>query len=95
VSSHGIGLAGAAINFEELIKAEVIIRVGTAGSYVEELRPGDLIVASCSAVRAEGVTKQLVPKGVPSVGDLKVTQAIIDVAKEKQVACGTGMILCF
>ncbi|WP_204367673.1 hypothetical protein [Enterococcus crotali] len=56
-------MPGAAVCFEELIKAgaKEIIRVGTAGSYVEELPPGSLIVAD-SAVREDGLTYQWYPK---------------------------------
>ena len=94
VTSHGVGAPGAAVCFEELIKAgaKVIIRVGTAGSYTEKLPPGSLIVAS-SAVRAEGLTKQMVPEGVPAVGDFRVIQALNQAAEKKEVTFDTGMIV--
>lgn len=94
VSSHGVGAPGAAVSFEELIKAgaKVIIRVGTAGSYTKKLPPGSLIIAS-SAVRADGLTKQLVPDGVPAVGDYRVVGALNQAAEQKNVKFGTGMIV--
>src|SRR5699024_1115730 len=94
VSSHGVGAPGAAVNFEELIKAgaEVIIRVGTAGTYTKDLPPGSIIVAD-SAVRADGLTKQLVPEGVPARGDFRVVQALHEAAEERNVTFGTGMIV--
>lgn len=94
VSSHGIGAPGAAVHFEELIKAgaKVIIRVGTAGSYTKELPPGSLIIAS-SAVRTDGLTKQMVPDGVPAVADFRVVQALNEAAEATDVTFGTGMIV--
>lgn len=94
VSSHGVGAPGAAVSFEELIKAgaKAIIRVGTAGSYTEELPPGSLIVAS-SAVRADGLTRQMVPEGVPAVADFRIVQALHEAAIQRKVTFNTGMIV--
>lgn len=94
VTSHGVGAPGAAVCFEELIRAgaKTIIRVGTAGSYTEELPPGSLIIAS-SAVRAEGLTKQLVPEGVPAVAHREVVAALEREARNKNVRYGVGMVV--
>lgn len=94
VCSHGVGAPGAAVCFEELIKAgaKKIIRVGTAGSYHEELPPGSLIIAD-SAVRAEGLTKQLVPEGVPAVADYKLLSALEETAKRKNAKYGLGTVV--
>jgi uridine phosphorylase len=83
VVSHGVGSAGAAICFEELIRAgaTTLIRVGTAGSYSEHMPAGSLIV-STAAVRAEGLTRQLVPDGFPAVGDSRVVEALYEAALE-------------
>lgn len=81
VVSHGVGSPGAAVCFEELIKGGVktLIRVGTAGSYSAEHPAGSLIV-STAAVRAEGLTSQLVPSGFPAVADNEVTSALYESA---------------
>lgn len=81
VVSHGVGSPGAAVCFEELIKGGVktLIRVGTAGSYSAEHPAGSLIV-STAAVRAEGLTSQLVPDGFPAVADSEVTTALYELA---------------
>ncbi|MCU6709633.1 nucleoside phosphorylase [Paenibacillus sp. J5C_2022] len=81
VVSHGVGSPGAAVCFEELIKGGVktLIRVGTAGSYSAEHPAGSLIV-STAAVRAEGLTSQLVPSGFPAVADSDVTSALYESA---------------
>lgn len=93
VASHGVGAPGAAVCFEELIKAgaKKIIRVGTGGSYTEELPPGSLIIAD-SAVRAEGLTRQLVPEGVPAVADFKMLLKLEESAKKANVTYGLGTI---
>lgn len=81
VVSHGVGSPGAAVCFEELIRAGVttLIRVGTAGSYSSDHPAGSLIV-STAAVRAEGLTHQLVPQGYPAVADHEVTGALYETA---------------
>jgi uridine phosphorylase len=83
VVSHGVGSAGAAICFEELIRAgaTTLIRVGTAGSYSEDTPAGSLIV-STAAVRTDGLTRQLVPEGFPAVGDSQVVEALYETAME-------------
>ncbi|MFF2094092.1 nucleoside phosphorylase [Paenibacillus sp. NPDC058174] len=81
VVSHGVGSPGAAVCFEELIRGGVktLIRVGTAGSYSADHPAGSLIV-STAAVRAEGLTSQLVPSGFPAVADTDVTTALYEAA---------------
>lgn len=94
VVSHGVGCPGAAVCFEELIKAgaQEIIRVGTAGSYTEKLPPGSLIVAD-SAVREEGLTHQLVPSGMPAVGDLSLVLKVEEQALKEQINYLRGTIV--
>jgi uridine phosphorylase len=83
VVSHGVGCPGAAVCFEELIRAGVktLIRVGTAGSYHADAPAGSLVV-STAAVRADGLTRQLVPEGFPAVADGHVAEALYEAALE-------------
>jgi uridine phosphorylase len=85
VVSHGVGSPGAAVCFEELAKGGVktIIRVGTAGSYQQEVPPGSLVI-STAAVRADGLTSQLVPAGFPAVADRHVVAALVEAAKKSE-----------
>ncbi|MHA6485053.1 nucleoside phosphorylase [Paenibacillus sp. strain BS8-2] len=85
VVSHGVGSPGAAVCFEELIKGGVhtLIRVGTAGSYSADHPAGSLIV-STAAVRAEGLTKQLVPDGFPAIADNEIVKALYESALETE-----------
>ncbi|MBB3128495.1 uridine phosphorylase [Paenibacillus rhizosphaerae] len=77
VTSHGVGCPGAAVCFEELIRAgvETLIRVGTAGSYRSDTPAGSLVV-STAAIRTDGLTRQLVPDGFPAVADSAITEAL-------------------
>ncbi|MFD2368756.1 nucleoside phosphorylase [Brevibacillus sp. GCM10020057] len=85
VVSHGVGSPGAAVCFEELAKggAKVIIRVGTAGSYQQEIQPGSLVI-STAAVRQDGLTSQIVPPGFPAVADRRVVEALAQAARSSQ-----------
>lgn len=89
VTSHGVGSPGAAVCFEELIRAGVktLIRVGTAGSYRADTPAGSLVV-STAAVRTDGLTKQLVPDGFPAVADSEVAEALYASA----VSLGEGVV---
>lgn len=83
--SHGVGGAGAAICFEELIGigARTIIRVGTCGSYVRALRAGGLIIGT-GATREDGTSNVLVPVEFPALSDLDITLALRDAAQRAQ-----------
>ncbi|GFN31145.1 nucleoside phosphorylase [Paenibacillus xylaniclasticus] len=90
VVSHGVGCPGAAVCFEELIRAGVktLIRVGTAGSYSADQPAGSLIV-STAVIRTDGLTRQLVPDGFPAVADSDVINALYEAALE---AKGEGVV---
>ncbi|SFB59855.1 uridine phosphorylase [Cohnella sp. OV330] len=92
VVSHGVGSPGAAICFEELIRAGVktLIRVGTAGSYSEQTPAGSLIV-STAAVRADGLTRSIVPDGFPAVADSRIVEALDASARELGGGVGRGI----
>lgn len=95
VTSHGVGGAGAALAFEELIQggARTIIRLGTAGSALDEIRSGDLLIGT-GAVREDGVSQQLLPLSYPAISDLAVSQALIDAATAHPgVRFGTGVVM--
>lgn len=96
VVSHGVGSPGAAVCFEELIMGgvEIIIRVGTAGSYQKEVQPGSLVVSTAS-VSCDGLTKQIVPSGFPAVADRYIVEALINSASlnEKKLYIKEGITL--
>lgn len=82
--SHGVGGAGAAICFEELvgIGAKTIIRVGTCGSYLSAIRSGDMFIGT-GATREDGTSNVLVDPAFPAVSDLDVTIALRDAARAR------------
>ncbi|UFJ39492.1 nucleoside phosphorylase [Brevibacillus humidisoli] len=94
VVSHGVGSPGAAVCFEELIRAGVttLVRVGTAGSLTGELPPGSLAI-STAAVREEGLTRQYVPQGFPAVADSTVVEALYTSAREREGVVRKGITL--
>ncbi len=77
VVSHGVGTAGAAVCFEELIRAGAtrLIRAGTAGGLQPHVNDGDLVIAA-AAIRDDGVTKGLVPAEYPAVADHELVAAL-------------------
>jgi uridine phosphorylase len=81
VISHGVGAAGALVCFEELCRAGVrrLVRAGTAGGMQDTVTDGDLVVAT-AAVRAEGVTDDLVPGGFPAAADHRLTARLLEAA---------------
>ena len=94
VTSHGVGSAGAAICFEELIKlgAQVVIRVGTCGTLSSKLDQGDHIVAN-AAIREDGATRLLIPQGYPAVADARVADALEAACKRENANYSRGIIL--
>jgi uridine phosphorylase len=94
VVSHGVGAAGAAVCFEELIKAgaEEIIRVGTAGSLKENIVDGDIVIAT-GAVREDGLTGQLVADSYPALADHRLIHHLEEAGKELEIKTGTGIVL--
>lgn len=94
VVSHGVGSAGAAICFEELINcgAKVIIRAGTAGSLQDSFAQGDLCIVQ-AAVRDEGLSMQFVPKVFPAVTDIDIYNKLVETAKEMNISYQAGYAL--
>lgn len=90
VASHGVGAAGAAVCFEELLRAGagVVIRAGTAGALQPAIGDGDLVIAT-GAVRDEGTSVRLVPAAYPAVAAPEVVAALSAAAGSVH----TGLVL--
>ena len=84
--STGLGSPGATMVVQDLPKLGVkaAIRVGTAGSAVEHVKPGDLVIAS-GAVRDEGVSHKFVPAQFPAVPNAELTETLRRVARKSLV----------
>ncbi len=94
ITSHGVGSAGAAICFQELINigVERIIRIGSAGGLQENTKIGDIILVT-SAVRKDGVSDQMIPPGYPAVPDLELTYSLRKQLDNSFVPFKEGMVL--
>jgi uridine phosphorylase len=95
ITSHGVGGAGAAVCFEELAQggARTVIRLGTCGSFLPNVRAGGLLIAT-AAIREDGITDRLAPASYPAICDPDVTRALIDAATAHEgVVFGSGVIM--
>ena len=77
VVSHGVGSAGAAVCFEELLRAgaQRLIRAGSCGGMQDDVIDGHLVIVT-GAVRNEGFTSQIVPDGYPALASADVVAAL-------------------
>lgn len=94
VTSHGVGSAGAAICFNELMNVGVqtIVRLGTAGGLQDSSNIGDLVIPT-AAVREDGVTRLMIPATFPAISDFELTHRLIKECKTSKLAAITGVIL--
>jgi len=94
IVSHGVGSAGAAICFQELIDAgaKKIIRIGTVGSFVQGMPIGGIIVPT-AAIRKDGVSGLMIPLEYPAISDLKMTSALIKQLESSGNQYSSGVVL--
>lgn len=94
VCSHGVGAAGAAIAFEELIQGggRRLVRLGTCGSLQAGLNEGQLVIAT-GAVDWTGYGREIFPPGYPAVADLELTVALRQAAASSGRASHSGIVL--
>lgn len=93
VISTGVGSPGAAMVMQDLGKmgCEFVIRVGTAGSCVKDVQPGDNVIGT-AAVRDEGLTRKFVPEIYPAVANLQVTNALCSAGAKQDTRIHTGVV---
>jgi len=93
VISTGVGSPGAAMVIQDLAKmgCDVVIRVGTAGSCVKKVKPGDNVIGT-AAVRDEGLTQKFVPTMYPATANLAVTNAIVQASRDKSADVHAGVV---
>lgn len=82
VTSTGIGGPSASIAVEELIRLGVhtFVRVGTCGGMHEDVRAGDVVIAT-SAIRMEGTSREYLPIEFPAVADYGLVHDMAEGAK--------------
>lgn len=95
VTSTGIGGPSAAIAMEELARcgAKTFLRVGTCGGMQEQVRSGDLVIAT-GAVRMEGTGKEYAPVEYPAVADFRIVSALTRAARELDQTAHIGVVQC-
>jgi len=90
--STGIGGPAAAIAIEELARlgVKVMIRVGTCGAIVPEIKTGSVIIAD-AAVRMDGASAQYVPLGYPAAASPDLVMALAEEAKASKKRYAVGL----
>lgn len=93
VVSTGVGSPGAAMVLQDLAKlqCEFVIRVGTAGSCVSTVAPGDNVIGT-AAVRDEGLTRKFLPAMYPASANLAVTNALLQASAEQIAPVHVGVV---
>lgn len=90
VQTTGMGCPSLAIVVEELARlgARTAVRVGTAGTVADHVRPGDVVIAQ-GAVPLDGTTRAYLG-GEPyaPIADFDVTRALVDAAGRHDVHVG-------
>ena len=93
VMSTGMGGTSTAIGIEELKRIGVthMIRIGSCGALQENIRRGELILAS-GAVRQDGASRAYVEECFPAVPDLELMNACVEAAKRLGYAHHVGLV---
>jgi len=83
VVCHGLGSSSTAIIMEECYRIGVrdYIRVGSAGALQQQIKIGDLVIAT-GAVRDEGTTPRMVPIIFPAIPSLGIVTALQKASQE-------------
>lgn len=93
VCSTGIGGPSAAIALEELVEcgADTFIRVGTSGGMQDDVKAGDICIAT-AAIRQEGTSREYLPIEFPAVANFDIVLALRDAAEQLGYSYHTGVI---
>jgi uridine phosphorylase len=91
----GIGTASVEVVVSELIAcgARRLLRVGSCGSMVEEIVPGQVVIAT-GAVRDERTSYHYAPAEYPALADPHAVQALIEGARRAGLADQTFLGIC-
>ncbi|HET6443598.1 MAG TPA: nucleoside phosphorylase [candidate division Zixibacteria bacterium] len=90
-TSTGIGCPSTAIAMEELarIGARTFIRIGTCGTFQENIEVGDIAIFD-SAMRLDGTTHRYAPPEYPAVAHHEVVRACIEAGELLEYATHVG-----
>ena len=89
-----MGAPGAGICFQELIDVGVksIVRLGTAGALQDDIGIGGIVIAE-SAIRRDGLSKQMIPSEFPAVASFDAVTELRRAFDAKKTPYSSGMIL--
>jgi 5'-methylthioadenosine phosphorylase len=96
VATHMIGAPSAAIVFEELIMlgAKLIVRFGTCGGFLPEMRVGDFVIATGASYSGGGTMNTYSPgECMAAVPDYEVLKALVDSASRLGLAFHLGPVI--
>jgi len=93
-STHGIGAPSAAIVFEELfmLGARTMIRVGTTGGFMKEMRNGDVVVVTGAGYKMGGTLGMYSKYCMPGVPDYILVSKIVEKVSEKRLRYWVGPV---
>ena len=79
-------------DFMEYTDAGTFLRVGGSGGIGDEVKPGDVVIAS-GVVREEAMTKAYIPAGYPAVSHYEVVGAMVEAADQLEAPYHVGVTL--
>jgi uridine phosphorylase len=91
---HSSGPFSISTALEELgrLGVKTVLRVGNSGGFQEQVRVGDMVVAS-GAIRAERMLLDYVPLEYPAVTDRRLVECLIEASRESGATCHEGLTL--
>ncbi|MFP4633295.1 MAG: nucleoside phosphorylase [Halobacteriales archaeon] len=94
VCSTGVGCPGAAVAVEELLAvgASTFLRVGTTGGLQEDVRRGDVVVATAAA-KFEGTTKRYESVEYPAAASHEVVSAVLQAVERRDEEAHVGPVV--
>lgn len=93
VACHGVGAPSAAVVIEELIMlgAKAIVRLGTCGGFLKEMKIGDVVIPTGAAYLG-GTLQQYVREHITPVPDFELTRLLVENAKKERVKHYLGAV---
>ena len=76
-------------DYMEYTDAHTFLRVGGSGGIGDEVKPGDIVIAS-GVVREEGMTKAYIPAAYPAVSSYEVVNAMVQAAEKMEASYHVG-----
>ncbi|MEM0118486.1 MAG: purine-nucleoside phosphorylase [Conexivisphaerales archaeon] len=94
VACHGVGAPSAAVVIEELIMlgAKAIVRLGSCGGLLKQMKIGDAVIATGAAYMGGTLHQYLKGEHISPVPDFELTRNLVDTAKELRISHFVGPV---